>query len=109
MGIGLVVLEQDIVFRMQLFYQFIFNNKRSVFIFNNNELHFAHFGHHSLQTNRQLFYPRICHNAFFYIFCLTDIQNRTVFIKHTVHSGSFRRNLDIFTKDFQPQFDIKHL
>ena len=108
-GEALVILEQNVVMRRQLFDQLVFQQQRPRLIFDDDKLHPFDFRHHPLQPNRQLFDMRIGHNPLFDVFRLADVKHLSTLAQHPVNTGLFGSNADVFLQYFQSAPDIDQI
>lgn len=92
----LVIFQQDIITRFQPFNQLIFHQQGLGLVFNDNKLHPPDFRNHPLQTIGQFVNMRIGNDSFLDVFCFADIQHFFVGTDHPVHTGLFRRYLNVF-------------
>ena len=95
--VALVVLEQNVVVRLVLLYERVFQHQRLKLAARDNDIEVMHLLHHGLDL-RQMFPVEIAADAVLQLLRLADVYDLSVLVEHDVHARQQRQIICFFTQ-----------
>ena len=101
--VALVILEQDVVVRLVLLYERVFQHQRLELAARDNDVEVMHLLHHGLDL-RQMLPVEIAADAVLQLLRLADVYDLSVLVEHDVHARQQRQIICFFTQRIEHDF-----